>query len=75
MSADFLRAREALGPDGGVLVPTRPGGAIPAAEIAGHIDAALREAATGVSGKAVTPFFSKRSSLDRRQSPPPTSRW
>jgi pseudouridine-5'-phosphate glycosidase len=58
--ADFLLAREALGLDGGVLVanPVPAEAEIPAAEIAGHIDAALREAAaTGVSGKAVTPFL------------------
>jgi len=58
--ADFLRAREALGLDGGVLVanPVPAEAEIPAAEIAAHIDAALREAAAAdISGKAVTPFL------------------
>jgi pseudouridine-5'-phosphate glycosidase len=58
--ADFLRAREALGLDGGVLVanPVPVEAEIPAAEIAGHIEAALREAAAaGIGGKAVTPFL------------------
>jgi pseudouridine-5'-phosphate glycosidase len=58
--AEFLRAREALGLDGGVLVanPVPAEAEIPAAEIAGHIETALREAAAaGIAGKAVTPFL------------------
>jgi len=58
--ADFLRAREALGLDGGVLVanPVPAEAEIPAAEIGAHIDAALREAAAAdILGKAVTPFL------------------
>ena len=48
------------GLDGGMLVanPVPAEAEIPAAEIAGHIDAALREAAAkGITGKAVTPFL------------------
>jgi pseudouridine-5'-phosphate glycosidase len=58
--ANFIRAREALGLDGGVLVanPVPAEAEIPAAEIAGHVESALREAAAkGISGKAVTPFL------------------
>jgi pseudouridine-5'-phosphate glycosidase len=58
--AAFIRARTALGLQGGVLVanPVPAELEIPAAEIAGHIEAALREAAAaGISGKAVTPFL------------------
>ncbi len=58
--AKFLRARDVLGLEGGVLIanPVPAEAEIPAAEIGGHIEAALREAAAaGISGKAVTPFL------------------
>lgn len=58
--AAFLRARETLGLDGGVLVanPVPAEAEIPAVDIAAHIEAALREAAAaGITGKAVTPFL------------------
>jgi pseudouridylate synthase len=58
--AAFLQARKSLGLEGGTLVanPVSERAEIPASEIAGHIEAALREAtAAGVTGKAVTPFL------------------
>ncbi len=53
-------ARQALGLGGGMLVanPVPRADEIPAAEMAGHIEAAQKAAAAqGVSGKAVTPFL------------------
>jgi pseudouridine-5'-phosphate glycosidase len=58
--ASFLRARATLKLPGGVLVanPVPFADEIPAAEMAGHIEAADRAAKTGrVTGKAVTPFL------------------
>jgi pseudouridine-5'-phosphate glycosidase len=58
--AAFLRARETLGLRGGALVanPVPAADEIPAAEMAGHIEAADRAAkAAGITGKAVTPFL------------------
>ncbi len=58
--ADLIRAKAALGLDGGVLVanPVPPEAEIPAAEIAGHIETAVGEAAArGIAAKAVTPFL------------------
>jgi pseudouridine-5'-phosphate glycosidase len=55
--------QRALGYEGGALIvnPIPAADEIPAAEIAGHIDAALAEAARqGVAGKAVTPFLLDR---------------
>ncbi len=61
--ADLIRAKAALGLEGGVLVanPVPPEAEIPAPEIAGHIETAIAEtAAQGVSAKAVTPFLLAR---------------
>jgi pseudouridine-5'-phosphate glycosidase len=61
--ADLIRAKAALGLEGGVLVanPVPPEAEIPAPEIAGHIETAIAEAAAqGVSAKAVTPFLLAR---------------
>ena len=58
--AGLIRAKAALGLDGGVLVanPVPREAEIPAPEIAALIEAAVGEAAArGVSGKAVTPFL------------------
>ena len=58
--AAFFRTRQALGLDGGMLVanPVPAGDEIPAAEMAGYIEAAQKAAeAKGISGKAVTPFL------------------
>jgi pseudouridylate synthase len=61
--ARLIDAKAALGLEGGVLVanPVPAADEIPRAVIAGHIEAALREAARqGVAGKAVTPFLLAR---------------
>ena len=58
--AGMLAARAAIGVRGGVLVanPAPAADEIPAADIAGHIEAAYRDAvAAGITGKAVTPFL------------------
>ncbi|HMN85035.1 MAG TPA: pseudouridine-5'-phosphate glycosidase [Bauldia sp.] len=58
--ARFLAARADLGLAGGTLVanPVPEADEIPAADIAGHIEAAHRDAAAaGIAGKAVTPFL------------------
>jgi pseudouridine-5'-phosphate glycosidase len=58
--AAFMAMRARLGLGGGMLVanPVPPEHEIPAAEIGGHIEAALAEASRrGVAGKAVTPFL------------------
>ena len=59
----FVRARERLGLDGGVLVarPVDSGDEIPKGEMDGHIETALREAeSAGVRGKEVTPWLLAR---------------
>jgi pseudouridylate synthase len=61
--ARLIDAKAALGLEGGILVanPVPAADEIPRAEIAGHIEAALREAGRqGVAGKAVTPFLLAR---------------
>ncbi|HEV2503447.1 MAG TPA: pseudouridine-5'-phosphate glycosidase [Mesorhizobium sp.] len=58
--AKLFKTRQALGIDGGVLVanPVPVTDEIPAAEMAGYIEAAQRAAeAQNVTGKAVTPFL------------------
>jgi pseudouridylate synthase len=58
--ASFLRARRSLALEGGTLIanPVAARAEIPAEEMAGHIEAALRDAAAaGVTGKVVTPFL------------------
>ena len=58
--AGLLRAKWALGLRGGVVIanPVSEEDEIPAAEMAGHIDRAVAEAARrGIGGKAVTPFI------------------
>jgi pseudouridine-5'-phosphate glycosidase len=58
--ADVFRTRRALGLDGGMLIanPVPEASEIPAAEMAGYIEAAqLAASKAGVSGKAVTPFL------------------
>jgi pseudouridylate synthase len=58
--ADLIRAKEALGIGGGVLVanPVPRSHEIPAGEMKGFIDQAIAEAGRrGVVGKAVTPFL------------------
>lgn len=58
--AALIRAKAALGLEGGVLVanPIPPADEIPASEMNRFIDAALSEARVcGISGKAVTPFL------------------
>ena len=62
-AARLIDAKAALGLEGGVLVanPVPEADEIPRAVIAGHIEAALREAGRqGVAGKAVTPFLLAR---------------
>ncbi len=59
----FLRARERLALDGGVLIarPVDAAHEIPRAEMESHIDTALAEAeAAGVKAKAVTPWLLSR---------------
>ena len=59
----FLRARERLGLDGGVLVarPVDREHEIPADEMRGHVETALGEAeGAGVRGKDVTPWLLSR---------------
>jgi pseudouridine-5'-phosphate glycosidase len=61
--ARFVAVQRALGYRGGALVvnPIPAADEIPASEIAGHIAAALADAARqGVAGKAVTPFLLDR---------------
>jgi pseudouridine-5'-phosphate glycosidase len=61
--AALIRTKAALGLEGGVLVanPVPAADEIPAGEIAGHIEAALAEAARrGITAKAVTPFLLSR---------------
>jgi pseudouridine-5'-phosphate glycosidase len=61
--AQFLEARWALSPRGGVSIanPIPAADEIPAAKIEGTIRAALDEAAKqGIAGKATTPFLLKR---------------
>ncbi|GJD53330.1 Pseudouridine-5'-phosphate glycosidase [Methylobacterium crusticola] len=61
--AALVRAKDALGLGGGVLVanPVPQADAMPAAEIAGLIEAAVAQArSAGISGKAVTPFLLSR---------------
>ncbi len=61
--AALVRAKRRLGLGGGVLVanPVPRSDEIPAAEMAGYIDTAVAEArASGVAGKAVTPFILSR---------------
>lgn len=61
--AAVMAAKWDLGLGGGLVVanPIPAEAAIPAAEIAGHIETALAEAAAeGVQGKAVTPFLLAR---------------
>lgn len=61
--AAVMAAKWELGLGGGLVVanPIPAAQEIPAAEIAGHIDAALAEAAAqGIAGKAVTPFLLAR---------------
>ncbi|HEX4766701.1 MAG TPA: pseudouridine-5'-phosphate glycosidase [Lichenihabitans sp.] len=61
--AALVRAKATLGLRGGVLVanPVPESAEIPAAEIAAHIETAVRDAkAKGVAGKAVTPFILSR---------------
>jgi pseudouridylate synthase len=58
--SDLIRAKEALGLGGGVLVanPVPANDEIPADEMKAFIDAAIAEAkASGIAGKAVTPFL------------------
>lgn len=58
--ARMLELKWSLGLEGGALVanPVAPEDEIPAAEMSGHIEQAVREAAArGVGGKAVTPFI------------------
>jgi pseudouridine-5'-phosphate glycosidase len=58
--ADLIRAKEALGLGGGILVanPVPSSDEIPAEEMKGFIDGAIAEAGRrGVVGKAVTPFL------------------
>jgi pseudouridine-5'-phosphate glycosidase len=58
--ADLIRAKEALGLGGGILVanPVPSSDEIPAEEMKGFIDEAIAEAGRrGVVGKAVTPFL------------------
>ena len=61
--AHFLNVKWDLGLRGGALIcnPVPEADAIPAAEMAGHIEAAVAEAAhLGVTGKAVTPHILAR---------------
>ncbi|AWN42281.1 pseudouridine-5'-phosphate glycosidase [Methylobacterium durans] len=61
--AELVRTKEALSLGGGLLVanPMPPADEIPAAEIAGLIEAVLAQAtAAGITGKAVTPFLLSR---------------
>ncbi|HEY4441523.1 MAG TPA: pseudouridine-5'-phosphate glycosidase [Candidatus Elarobacter sp.] len=61
--AQVARAKSDLGLDGGVLVtnPIPAEAEIPAANIAGHVESAVSEAAgRGVSGKDVTPYILDR---------------
>ena len=61
--AALMRVRAELGLSGGILVanPIPAEHEIPRAEIAGHIEAALAEAARlGIAAKAVTPFLLER---------------
>lgn len=61
--ADFQTTRKRLGVNGGMLIanPVPEVDEIPASEMAGFIDQALREADTaGVQGKAVTPWLLSR---------------
>ena len=61
--ANLIRMKEELRLGGGVLVanPVPADDEIPVSVMAGHIEAAVREASTrGVSGKAVTPFLLSR---------------
>ncbi len=61
--AAFLKVKWEMGLEGGVLLanPVSEGEEIPAAEMSGHIDRAVREAAArGVTGKAVTPWILAR---------------
>ncbi|WP_336492913.1 pseudouridine-5'-phosphate glycosidase, partial [Methylobacterium nigriterrae] len=61
--ADLVRTKEALGLGGGVLIanPVPQADEIPAAEVAGLIEAVLAQAdEAGVTGKAVTPFLLSR---------------
>ncbi len=61
--ANLIRMKEELRLGGGVLVanPVPADDEIPVSVMAGHIEAAVREAcARGVSGKAVTPFLLSR---------------
>jgi pseudouridine-5'-phosphate glycosidase len=61
--AGLMRAKWELGLGGGLVVanPIPAEAEIPAAEIAGHIETALAEAAAqGIQGKAVTPFLLAR---------------
>ena len=58
--AELMRAKAALGLEGGVLVanPVPEADEIPADEMKGFIDTAVAEAARrGIAGKAVTPFL------------------
>lgn len=58
--ARMLELKWSLGLEGGALVanPVAPEDEIPAVEMSGHIEQAVREAAArGVGGKAVTPFI------------------
>ncbi len=61
--AALMRVRDELALPGGVLVanPIPAGHEIPRAEISGHVEAALAEAARlGIAAKAVTPFLLER---------------
>jgi pseudouridine-5'-phosphate glycosidase len=61
--AGLIRAKAALGLEGGVLVanPVPEADEIPSGEIAGHVDVAAAEArSAGITGKSVTPFLLSR---------------
>lgn len=61
--ADLMRAKAALGLEGGVLVanPVPEADEIPSGEISAHVEAAVAEARrAGITGKAVTPFLLSR---------------
>jgi pseudouridine-5'-phosphate glycosidase len=61
--AGLIRAKAALGLEGGVLVanPVPEAEEIPSGEISAHVEAAVAEARrAGITGKAVTPFLLSR---------------
>lgn len=61
--AGLIRAKAALGLEGGVLVanPVPEADEIPSGEIAAHVEASVAEArSAGIAGQAVTPFLLSR---------------